>query len=54
MSEMQSAARELVSWFMSGNGVRVDVRHTARINGDQIMLDAERLKSALENEDGSA
>ena len=47
MSEMQSAARELVSWFMSGNSVPVDVRQTAKVNGDRIMADAERLDRSI-------
>lgn len=53
-AETKAVARELVAWFMSGNSVPVDIRHTARSNGDRIMADAERLKAALADEDGRA
>lgn len=53
-SDTKAVARELVAWFMSGNSVQVDIRHTAKLNGDRIMADAERLKEALVDEDGSA
>ncbi len=52
-SDTKAVARELVAWFMSGNSVPADIRHTAKVNGDRIMADAARLKSALEEEDGS-
>lgn len=42
-SDTKSVARELVAWFMSGNSVPVDIRHTANVNGERIMADAERL-----------
>lgn len=47
MSEIESAARELVAWFKSGNSVPVDIRHTAKVNGDRIMADAERLDRSI-------
>ena len=50
MSEIESAARELVAWFKSGNSVPVDIRHTAKVNGDLIMADAERLNKELGEE----
>lgn len=53
-SDTKAVARELVAWFMSGNSVPVGIRHAVRVNGDRIMADAERLKAALVDEDGSA
>lgn len=47
---IESAARELASWFISGNSVPVDLRHTVKVNGDRIMADVERLNKALSNE----
>ncbi len=49
-SDTKAVARELVAWFMSGNSVPVDIRHIARVNGDRIMADAERLKQELEKD----
>lgn len=46
-SDTKAVARELVAWFMSGNSVPVDIRHTARVNGDRIMADAERLDRSI-------
>lgn len=48
--KIESAARELVAWFTSGNSVPVDFRQTAKVNGDRIMADAARLKAALEKD----
>lgn len=53
-SDTKAVARELVAWFMSGNNVPVDIRQTAKVNGDRIMEDAERLKAALVDEYGGA
>ena len=53
-AETKAVARELVAWFTSGNSVPVDVRQTAKVNGDRIMADASRLKAALVDDDGSA
>ncbi len=41
-ADTKAVARELVAWFTSGNSVPVDVRHTAKVNGDRIMADAAR------------
>lgn len=49
-SDTKAVARELVAWFMSGNGVPVDIRHTARVSADRIMADAERLNKELGEE----
>lgn len=46
-SDTKAVARELVAWLMSGNSVPVDIRHTARVNGDRIMADAERLDRSI-------
>ena len=46
-TDTKAVARELVAWFMSGNSVPVDIRHTARVNGDRIMADAERLDRSI-------
>lgn len=46
-SDTKAVARELVAWFMSGNSVPVDIRHTARVNGDRIMADAKRLDRSI-------
>ena len=48
MSEIESAARELVAWFKSGNNVPVDVGYQFSRNKDRIMADVERLDKALE------
>lgn len=53
-SDTKAVACELVAWFTSGNSVPVDIRQTAKVNGDRIMADAARLNSALEREDVSA
>lgn len=53
-ADTKEVARELVAWFTSGNSVPVDIRNTAKVNGDRIMADAARLKAALADEDGSA
>lgn len=49
-AEVKSAARELAAWFTSGNSVPVDIRHTAKVNGDRIMSDVARLKEELEKD----
>lgn len=46
-ADTKKVARELVAWFTSGNSVPVDIRHTARVNGDRIMADAERLDRSI-------
>lgn len=46
-TDTKAVARELVAWFMSGNSVPVDIRHTARVNGERIMADAERLDRSI-------
>lgn len=51
-ADTKAVARELVAWFTSGNSVPVDVRQVARVNGDRIMADAAKLKTALDGEDG--
>ncbi len=45
--DTKAVARELVAWLTSGNSVPVDVRQTAKVNGDRIMVDAARLKKEL-------
>lgn len=52
-SDTKAVARELVAWFMSGNSVPVDIRHTAKVNGDRIMADAERLHRSINEDDCS-
>lgn len=49
-ADTKAVARELVAWFMSGNSVPVDIRHTAKVSGDRIIADAERLKEELEKD----
>ncbi len=51
--DTKAVARELVAWFTSGNSVPVDIRHTAKVNGDRIMADAERLDRSI-NETNSS
>lgn len=46
-SDTKALARELVAWFMSGNSVPVGIRHTARVNVDRIMADAELLDRSI-------
>jgi len=46
-ADTKAVARELVAWFMSRNSVPVDIRHTARVNGDRLMEDAERLNRSI-------
>lgn len=46
-ADTKTVARELVAWFKSGNSVPVDIRHTARVNGDRIMAYAERLDRSI-------
>ncbi len=46
-ADTKAVARELVAWFMSGNSVPVDIRHTAMANWDRIMADAERLEGSI-------
>lgn len=53
-ADTKAVARELVAWFTSGNSVPVDVRQTAKVNGDRIVADADRLKAALVGDDGGA
>ncbi len=45
--DTKAVARELVAWFMSGNSMPVDIRHTAKVNGERIMADAERLDGSI-------
>lgn len=51
--DTKAVARELVAWFTSGNSVPVDVRQTAKINGDRIMADAARLHRSIHEDDRS-
>lgn len=51
-ADTKAVARELVALFTSGNSVPVDIRHTAKLNGDRIMADAAKLNTALDGEDG--
>ncbi len=53
-ADTKAVARELVALSISGNSVPVDIQHTAKVNGDRIMADDERLKAALVDEDGGA
>ena len=52
-SDTKAVARELVAWFISGNSVPVDVRQTAKVNGDRIMADAARLHRSIHEDDRS-
>lgn len=52
-ADTKAVAREIVAWFMSGNSVPVDIRHTARVNGDRIIADAERLHRSIHEDDRS-
>lgn len=52
-AETKAVARELVAWFTSGNSVPVDVRQTAKINGDRIMADPARLNHSIHEDDRS-
>lgn len=51
MNEIESAARELVAWFKSGNSVPVDLDFQFSRNKERIMADVERLDKAVN--DGS-
>lgn len=46
-TDTEAVARELVAWFTSGNSVPVDVRQAAKVNGERIMADAERLDCSI-------
>lgn len=52
-ADTKAVASELVAWFMSGNSVPVDIRHTAKVNGDRIMADAQRLHRSIHESDRS-
>lgn len=52
-ADTKAVAHELVAWFMSGNSVPVDIRHTARVNGDRIMADAAKLNRSIHEDDRS-
>lgn len=52
-ADTKAVARELVAWFTSGNSVLVDVRQTAKVNGDRIMADAARLHLSIHEDDRS-
>lgn len=52
-ADTKAVARELVAWFTSGNSVPVDVRQTAKFNGDRIMADAARLHRSIHEDDRS-
>ena len=52
-ADTKAVARELVAWFTSGNSVPVDVRQTAKVNGDRIMADAARLHRSINEDDRS-
>lgn len=49
MSEIESAARELVAWFKSGNGVPVDLDFQFSRNKERIMADVQRLDRSRNN-----
>lgn len=51
-ADTKAVVRELVAWFTSGNSVPVDIRQTAKMNGERIMADVSKLKTALDGEDG--
>lgn len=53
MSEIESAARELVAWFKSGNSVPVDVDFQFSRNKERIMADVERLDRSISDTDRS-
>lgn len=53
-ADTKAVARELVAWFTSGNSVPVDVRQVAKVNGDRVMADAERLYRSIHEDDRSA
>lgn len=52
-ADTKAVARELVAWFTSGNSVPVDVRQTAKVNGERIMADAARLHRSIHDHDRS-
>lgn len=52
-ADTKAVARELVAWFTSGNSVPVDIRQTAKVNGDRIMVDAARLNRSIHEDDRS-
>ncbi len=52
-ADTKAVARDLVAWFTSGNSVLVDVRHTAKVNGDRIMADAARIHRSIHEDDRS-
>lgn len=52
-ADTKAVARELVAWFISGNSVPVDFRHTSKVNGDRIMADAERLDRSINGTNSS-
>ncbi len=52
-ADTKAVARELVAWFTSGNSVPVDVRQTAKVNGDRIIADAARLHRSIHEDDRS-
>lgn len=52
-ADTKAVARELAAWFTSGNSVPVDVRKTAKVNGDRIMADAARLHRCIHEDDRS-
>lgn len=52
-SDTKAVARELVAWFTSGNSVPVDVRQTAKVNGERIMADAAKLNRCINEYDRS-
>lgn len=52
-SDTKAVARELVAWFTSANSVPVDVRQTAKVNGERIMADAARLHRSIHEDERS-
>lgn len=52
-ADTKAVASELVAWFTSGNSVPVDVRQTAKVNGDRIMADSARLHRSIHEDDRS-
>jgi len=52
-ADTKAVARELVAWFTSGNSVPVDVRQTAKVNGERIMADAARFHRSIHEDNRS-
>lgn len=46
---IESAARDLVAWFISGNSIPVDLDRMVKVNGERIMADVDRLNRAYDD-----